>query len=86
MKALSLKKELWIALNTTLFSLLFLPGVIYLVGSRLFSSYQTGLAGFYSDYLQGLALGYLTAWIVALTPAVTVFLIRALLMTKPPKA
>lgn len=78
MKIQQLMTEFWIWLNVTLMSLFLLPGIIYLVGGRLFGSYRGGLAGFYSDQLRGLTEGQVTAWIITMTPSASLLLIRLL--------
>jgi hypothetical protein len=78
-KAFSIRIELWIALIVTLFSLLLLPGLIFLVGSRLFGVYKSGLAGLYSANLQGLLKLQWAPWLLTLAPSACVWLVRAVL-------
>lgn len=77
MKTFSLRNEIWIASCVILLSLLLLPVLIYLVGSRLFTAYPSGLAGFYATNLQGILHFQVTSWVLLLAPSCCVLLIRA---------
>jgi len=77
---LSLPRELLIGCIVIVASLVVLPGLIYIVGSRLFGAY--GLAGgvmsMYRATLADLATPTLAAWAIALCPALCVVLLRLL--------
>lgn len=79
MKAFSIRNELWIASCVILLSMLLLPVMIYLVGSRLFTAYPSGLAGFYTSNLQGILHFQVTSWVLLLAPACGVLLIRTVM-------
>jgi hypothetical protein len=68
--------ELLIALTTVAASLVFLPGIVFVVGSKLFGSYNGGLRQFYVDTLHDLLTFTWTAWVLILLPALCVLAVR----------
>lgn len=85
MKPFSLRTELWIVTNTLLFSLLLLPAAVYTVGSQLFGTYTSGIAGFYYAFFRSLIQGQLPALILILGPTCGLFLARFVLREKHTK-
>lgn len=77
---LSLPRELLIGCSVIIASIVVLPGLIYLVGGRLFGAY--GIAGgvfsMYRATLNDLATPTWASWVIALSPALCVVLLRLL--------
>ncbi|MGD9842201.1 MAG: hypothetical protein AB7F79_07005 [Steroidobacteraceae bacterium] len=79
MKTFSLRTELLLVVVVGLLSLLLLPALIYLVGTKLFGPHASGFAGMYTSTLQGLQQLQPSAWVLALAPPSAVLLIRLVL-------
>lgn len=77
---LSLSRELLIFCIAIIASVALLPGLIYVVGGRLFGAYgaAAGMVGMYRAMLTDLVVPTLAAWIIALCPALCVVLLRLL--------
>ncbi len=75
---LSLPRELLIGCSVIIASIAVLPGLIYVVGGRLFGAY--GIAGgalsMYRATLSDLATPTWASWAIALSPALCVALLR----------
>jgi hypothetical protein len=67
--------SLWLA-----FGLFLLPALIFWVGSALLGAYgdNAGLSRFYIDFYGDLADGSGRAWVIAIGPALLIYLMRAL--------
>jgi hypothetical protein len=78
MKPFTWRSELLLALVAVLSSLLLLPGMVYLVGSRLFGTYPNGLPGLYAAQLEGLLRLEWPAWTLAAVPALALLVCRAI--------
>lgn len=72
-------RETVLALLCLAFGMFCLPGLIYLVGSRLIGSYEDGLGGFYLALADALAAANGFAWFLLLSPYVILLLCRAFL-------
>lgn len=77
---LSVTRELLISCCVIVASIVVLPGVIYVVGNKLFGAYGIagGVSSMYQAMLTDLATPTLSAWTIALCPAVCVVLLRLL--------
>lgn len=75
----SVQREIVIALAVVALSVLLLPGMIYLVGSRIFGPYSSDrIADIYVATLGDLMVPRMAAWLLLLTPMVCVVLLRML--------
>ncbi len=74
----SVSRELLIAALAIVTSALLLPGLIYVVGSKLFGSYGQagGMSSMYLATLQDLSVPRLAAWTLVLAPALCLCLLR----------
>jgi len=77
---LSLPRELLIGCIVIVASLAVLPGLIFIVGNKLFGAYGVagGMASMYRATLADLAVPTLAAWTLALCPALCIVLLRLL--------
>lgn len=77
---LSFSRELMIFCIVTIVSIAVLPGLIYVVGGRLFGAYSAteGMIGMYRATLADLAVPTWAAWIITLCPALCILLLRLL--------
>jgi hypothetical protein len=75
---LSLPRELLIACIAIVASIVVLPGLIYVVGSRIFGAYGAagGVLTLYKATLANLAAPTLAAWTIVLCPALCIVLLR----------
>jgi hypothetical protein len=69
-------KETVLALALLAFGLICLPALIYLVGQQLVGEYADGLVGLYEAIGGALFQGNWFAWILVLSPYITVQLLR----------
>jgi uncharacterized membrane protein len=86
---LSLSRELLIGCIVIVVSVAVLPGLIYVVGGKLFGAYGTtgGMSSMYQAMLTDLATPTLAAWTIALCPALCILLLRLLFaMSQSPSA
>jgi len=67
---------LLIALALLAFGLIALPALVYVVGQQVVGEYADGIAGLYSAIAAALKSGNLYAWILVLSPLLTVQLMR----------
>ncbi|MGE0113891.1 MAG: hypothetical protein AB7T07_03240 [Steroidobacteraceae bacterium] len=74
----SLRRELLIASLATALSALLLPGLIYVIGGRLFGAYGStgGVLSLYRTTLTDVVVPKLTAWIIVFGPALSLLLLR----------
>lgn len=74
----SIRRELLITVMTFGLTMLLLPGLIYVVGGRLFGTYggAGGAFDFYQTTLSDLMVPRLTAWIIVLGPTVVLLSLR----------
>jgi hypothetical protein len=77
---LSVARELLIGCIVIVATVVVLPGLIYVVGSKLFGAYgiKGGMASLYQATLTDLATPTLSAWAIVLCPAACVVLLRLL--------
>ena len=69
-------REIFLAVVLVAFGLIGLPPLILLVGQVLIGDYAQGLPGFYEALAGALAGGHVFAWLLVLSPYLTVQLIR----------
>ena len=69
-------KETLLALALLAFGLICLPALIYLVGQQVVGEYQSGSLGLYQAIGEALIEGNVFAWILVLSPYLTVQLLR----------
>jgi len=69
-------KETLLALALLAFGLFCLPAMVFLVGQQLVGEYENGLLGLYEAIADALISGNGFAWILILSPYLTVQLIR----------
>jgi hypothetical protein len=76
----SIRREFIIITVVIMLSMLLLPGLIYVVGGRLFGAYGTagGVGQIYLATLGDLVAPRLAAWTLLLGPALCVALLRAI--------
>lgn len=76
---ISFKTELMLAAILLTFGLVALPAAVYWVGQFVVGGYESeaGLAGLVGAIWDGLGQGHIAAWILVLSPYVTVQLLRA---------
>jgi len=72
-------REALLAVSLLAFGLICLPVLIYVVGQRLIGEYEAGLAGFYDAIGSALAGGSPFAWLLILSPYISIQLIRFVL-------
>lgn len=78
-----LLRDLLLALAAVLGSLAILPGVIYLVGLKLFGTYSGGVHQLYLDTFASLAAPTWPAWILTLGPALGLLALRWIWRRQP---
>jgi hypothetical protein len=73
----SIRREVLIVLLALCVSIAVLPGLIYLVGERLFGAYGSdGMAGLYRATLTDLMVPRIAAWTLLFAPTLCVILLR----------
>ncbi len=72
-------RETLLALVLLAVGLFALPAAVYLVGQEIIGPYEAGLAGFYDAIGNALIAGNPYAWILVLSPYLSVQLLRLLL-------
>jgi len=72
----ALLRDLVLALLAIAAGMAVLPGIIFLVGGKLFSAYQGGLGQFYVNLFNDLLTLGRPAWALTLLPAMCVLLLR----------
>ena len=75
-------RELALTLAAVVGSLAILPGVIHVVGVKLFGPYQGGMREFYLNTLKDLLTPAWPAWVLALGPALCLLLVRWIWRTR----
>ncbi len=77
---LSLPRELLIGCSVIIASIVVLPGLIYVMGGRLFGAYGLtgGVLSMYRATLSDLATPTWASWAIALSPALCIALLRLL--------
>jgi hypothetical protein len=75
---LSVTRELLICCLVIAISAAVLPGLIFIVGGKLFGAYAGGMSSMYQATFTDLATPTLAAWTIVLCPAVCVALLRLL--------
>ena len=75
---LNMRRELSIVLITISCSVILLPGLIFVVGSRIFGAYGStgGIVSMYQATLKDFLELRLATWIIVLGPAICVALLR----------
>lgn len=86
-------RELILVVGALLFGVILVPIAIWSVGNRILGPYthgtnlHAGPMALLGDFFEGLSLGWISYWIVALGPLVIILLARvawALIRPKPP--
>jgi hypothetical protein len=76
-------REALLALGLVAFGLILLPALVYLVGQQVVGEYPDGIGGLYAAVGDALMAGNPLAWILILSPYVTIQLLRLLLRLRP---
>lgn len=76
MTASRILKELLFAVGLVAFGLIGLPALVYLVGQQLLGEYEAGLVGFYDATGRALLEGSPFAWMLVMSPLLTIELLR----------
>lgn len=76
MKPPRILKEALLAVALLAFGLICLPALIYLVGQQIVGPYDDGIFGLYQAIGDSLIAGNGFAWILVLSPYVSVLLLR----------
>lgn len=73
--------ELILVLSLLLIGTVVLPAIIFFVGSRIFGPYSSGanVMAFYGNFANDLVTAKLSAWAIAMSPLLLVYLMRAIL-------
>jgi hypothetical protein len=78
-------REVLIALALLAFGLIALPALVYVVGQQVVGEYADGLGGLYTAIGAALASGNPFAWILVLSPLLTVQLLRIWVRLRRPR-
>ena len=79
MSAPRLAREVLIGLSLIAFGLIGLPALVYLVGQKIVGDYEAGIGGLYGAIAGALAEGNPYAWVLVLSPYLTVAGLRVFL-------
>ena len=80
MKPQTILREALLALALFLVGLIILPAAIYVVGQQIIGEYESGLSGYYESLAAALAAPNGFAWLLVLSPYLTIQLLRLMLL------